>query len=277
VSEEKRLALNLDISKVLDLAHLGARRASAFVTIAKTRTSDPTSLTDFSLGNTHKHSFWPSPVPESIAISALDEFDSWIIGSALRELHSFFEVFLNQTWYLARAVNEHGVALPSNYVLEDRSFRDITSVRKKLEKISEVLPVENYWLTCLTSMHFARNCLSHGAGHVRERDCTDGIELCVTWSGMDVFLLDGDEKVYIGDAITLPYEVKSEDGAKVMAEVVKRERRFEIGQKVTFQNAELAEICTFYTGIAALIIQNLIGFFKAKGVPIMVLDAAQPT
>lgn len=261
-------ALCIDVAQILDLAHLGARRASAFVAIGSTRSSDPELLSDFSLGNTHKHSFWPTPVPKEAAMAAVTEFDSWIIASSLRELHMYFEVFLNQIWYWSKAVRDHGTALPSDYVVEDRVFRDISSVRKKMETIGGILSVEVQWLKTLTSMHFARNCLSHGAGHVRERDLTDGQALVVEWSGMDVYVHDGEEKILIEEAIRLPYQVKSTEGATVVAEVVHRARAFKLGEKVHLENYELAEICTFYTGVAGLISQRFIEHLGKCGVPI---------
>ncbi len=268
MSEDLSPLIHIHADELLNVAHLGARRASAFVTIAATREKDAKNFTDFSLGATSKHSFWPSPVAAEAASVALEEFDSWILGSALRELHSYFELFLNQVWNWSKAISLHGARLPSDYVLEDVAFRDISSVKTKLQKLASIVAVDDHWLKCISSMHFARNCLSHGAGYVRARDCTDGSDLCLEWTAMDVLLVDGLEEIPIDLAISSGHVVKSSGGAQVIAKKVLREKRFAVGERLLLANHELAEICTFYTGVSGLICNGLIDLMTKSGIPV---------
>lgn len=117
-------------------------------------------------------------------------------------------------------------------------------------------------------MHFARNCLSHGAGYVRNRDCnTDDNTLKVTWLAFVMKIKDGENEIQIEDAIKDNHIVQSPEGAKVFLEYCARSKTVEVGKKLSFSEPEICEIAHFYVTRAHQITEGFIDFAKERGVP----------
>lgn len=260
--------MKIDLESLLNTVNIGARRSSAFIAIGFSAKIDFDSGADFSLGGVIRHEFWPSPVPKEAAKEAMEEFRSWLICSSLKEIHLFFDLFLNQYWNILRAVSKFGTKVPLDFVWMDAGFADITSVSKKLTKVGEVIPLDPAWDAAIRSFHQMRNCLAHGAGHVRKRDLTEDDKLVLKWSGMKVYLEDQGKRMDIEDAIRTGY-VAGEGGARVVMEVKTIEKEFGLGDKLNLSQEELGEIIHFYVSVAKTLVARLLDFLRARGVPIL--------
>lgn len=261
-------SIRINTDEILNILGVGARRASSFVVIGNASQKSPEEITDFSLGGTMRFQFWPDPLPADSVKNALSEFAPWIVSCALREVHLHFELFLNELWVWAKGVHMHGRRLPVGFQTKDTRFRDEPSVTKKLERIGKFLTVDDQWLKIFRAMHLLRNCMSHGAGRVRDRDITSNDKLTLNWIGVDLWIKDGD-----GDACLLEtrdgvFAIRSPKGGKVWTKTCVREKEFLIGSKVELEEHELGEIINTYLSIGKSLLNNFVDLAKSRGLSI---------
>lgn len=254
-------SLKVDIDQLRDITRIGARRTAAFIAIGSTRDDARLNL-DFSLGSrNHRFRYWPDGLPLEIIEKAVSEFDSWILGVCLQDLHLHFELFLNGIWELARVVSEHGVRVPSSYVLHDPQYRRQTSVSDKYSRVAELLSVVADRTEFFRSFHAVRNCLTHNAGYVRESDCTDSKRfLQVSWIGQSVLLRDGEAEIEMQDAIDQQYKTQNETSVLLTFPV--RQLCFSVNEKISFEHRNIAEISWFYVSSADLLVDALAKLIK---------------
>lgn len=75
--------LNIDIGGMMNRAHIGVRRAAAFLGLSEhfLEQEPPTSL---NLGTAHVQ-LLPSPLPDELREQIRPAYRDWVIGNALRE------------------------------------------------------------------------------------------------------------------------------------------------------------------------------------------------
>jgi hypothetical protein len=196
---------------------------------------------------------------------AVEEYDSWLVGACLRDLHLHFELFLDDLWEYAKMVKRFGSQVPTDFILHDDQFRNITSVSTKYKKVADMLARGEERSEQFRSFHFLRNCLTHGAGYVRKRDCnTDLPSLRVQWLGQDVLVADAEKEVPINEAIWNKY-VTPEGGAKIILKITERCVEANLGEKAALSVEQMAEVCWFYTSTADLLVDELERLLPSAG------------
>jgi len=266
VQQPKKVELKLDLRGTLEIANVGVRRAAAFLKIGD-QIQELELPDDFAISGGVAYSFWPNPLPAETKETLRNEFQSWIIGSCLKELEQHFSLFLDRAWHEVGLADLHGSTKPSSFMIKpDEKFSGDTNSASKAEKFLAKTGIE-LDLECLQSLSKARNALAHGLGQVHERQVnTDNNSLQVSWIGTDLVLIDGEKEIIYSDKPVDTYQVKSEDGAPLEMRRKKRTKEFVLGERIQFSQHELAEICMFYSQQAAKVHNELVGYLKTKGI-----------
>lgn len=261
----QKAELKLDLAGALKFAHVGIRRAAAFLKLASLIERDRVPV-DFSLGGAVEFALWPRPMPDQLRNQVYDEFTAWIVGACLREIESHFSIFLDRLWRVVELANLHGQTIHSSTVIKfDRKFPNNTNSGQKADELAKLVGATIH-SDALASLSLARNALTHGIGRVRERDTNhENRVLEVRWRALDFGILDGDEERLFREKPIDMYTVKSEEGAKLFVRMTDRSIRFLVGDQVKLSSHDLAEICRFYWDQAQMLHDGLVTFLKAKG------------
>ncbi len=261
-----RHELKLDLDQPFELVKIGIRRATAFLKIVDGigREAIPE---DLSLGGSIALSFWPRPITENIRDAIHREFHAWVVGSCLKELEQHFAIFLDGVWRIVELSELHGKTIHSSAIIRfDDKFPNVTNSARKAEKLSELLGAKIEFKS-LDSLSRARNVLTHGIGIVRKRDVNaENQSLAVSWRAWDLGIKDGDKELLFREFPADMYQITSPEGAQIFMKARLAEMKFEVGEKISFSQIDLAEICLFYHLQAASIIEALRGFLIAKGI-----------
>lgn len=174
----------------------------------------------------------PEPMPQDMLDNYLARFRAWVVGNGLRELIETYCHFLDEVY-------GHGLAIlsPPDHDRLLRTFEQ-ASLREKVRRLREEMSIDGGFSQHFESLTAARNALTHGAGTVRVRDCTEGNELVITWRGLEVFFTGEDGVRYrIGDE---PTEIQLREPLESVT--VDREKRWKCGEKVELSAYDLVEI-----------------------------------
>src|ERR1700682_3944254 len=120
------LNVSVDIAAIQEIAQRGVRRTVAFLGLGLwvLRDGPPTSVT---LESRFLVQWFPDPLPAESAAEIADEYQAWIIGSALRKLDQHFALFLDEVWERTRLAEFHGRQIPSGFG-PDKKFKNDTNV-----------------------------------------------------------------------------------------------------------------------------------------------------
>lgn len=198
----------------------------------------------------------PEPMPKEMLQDYLIRFRAWIVGNGLRELTEAYSKFLDEVYDRALGI----LSTPD----QDRRLRTFAqaSLREKVRRLRHEMNIDGGFSQHFESLTAARNALTHGTGTVRERDCTDGNELVITWRGLEVYFTGEDGVRYrIGDE---PKEMKLREPLETVT--VDRERRWPRGERVVLAASELAEICFMANHEAIDVLESLREFGVKHGV-----------
>lgn len=263
MSENKAPLFEIDVARLRDLTRIGARRTAAFLAIGSSR-HPAGEYKDFSLGSKNRQfRYWPEPLTIEIAEKSVEEFDSWLLSACLRDLHLHFEIFLDTIWEFAKMVSEHGSAIPSNYIMWDELFRRQTSVSGKYSKLVDLLGSGGGRAEHFKTFHSVRNCLTHNAGYVRSSDCVGAdIFLELKWIGQAIFLRDGHYEIEIQEAIDSEYVTKNQSA--IILKSVERSVKYEVMDRITIEQRQLAEISWFYVSSADIITDSFVRLITSK-------------
>jgi len=258
------LQLIIDPKQLREIGKQGVRRAAAFLGIGLplTETYIPSSLA------LEQHSMWrffPEPVPEPLGRDAVREFRSWLVGNALRELDTYFSLFLDETWKLLTWSKLHGTAVSSTHTVKQIS--DETNAAKKLRLVMRTLGDEEPDTSMLWSMSNARNCLTHNLGLVAPRYAKSDGALLIRWTAFEARIQQRTQYIVVPPVIIdgLQAPDPSQEADVVMA-IVEREKRFAIGEKIELTPGELHEICVYYSRVTDLVTEKFIADLVARGI-----------
>jgi hypothetical protein len=251
--------IQLNLREIFDIASVGVRRASAFLSIALTH-NETEDIEDFNLGQRMIYQFWPTPLPPDMKSRAIDEFQHWIVGTCLRELDQYFSMFLDKCWWAIEVIDVAGNPLPENFEF-DGKFEGFTNVGKKYFRVCEKLDIAVHE-DSFASLSLVRNALAHGSGQVRTRDCNKDATLQVSWLAFELSIQDGDKKHVISRKPFDPISVKKgqiiEYGSKEVS------KTFELGERIQLSLHDIAEICFFYHSCAGQIHDAMGSMAEAK-------------
>lgn len=255
--------IRFEPDELREIAYLGVRRASAFMSIGLQTTEEfiPNSL------SVERHSmlrFMPETISEADAKVAVQEYRSWIIGNSLRELDLNFNIFLDRAYHLIQLSKLHGTRLKVELRLPNVAGQ--TNVGEKYKAVmSEIGGSEPNDASMLRSLSNARNCLAHNNGIVTERYAHTNGNLEMMWIGIEGRIPDRDPPIIFPPVISDPIEVAK--GERIEMAVVVRRKCFVIGSKVELTPHELQEICFLYIRLTDKVVDNFLKDLRARGIP----------
>ncbi|MEI9996790.1 MAG: hypothetical protein WDM91_19480 [Rhizomicrobium sp.] len=174
----------------------------------------------------------PEPMPEHVLKEYNEQYVSWILGNGLRDLVEAFAHFLDQIY-------DSGLTLAPSVDQAKRMKKfERVSLGAKVKILKDEFQVEGIYARHFESFVSARNALAHGSGVVRQKHCTDGDELVITWLGLDPSLLASDGNRY--EANKLPAGAQFVEPLRHERPV--RERRWRVGERIRLTAMDLAEI-----------------------------------
>jgi len=253
---------NVDLAGMLEIAHVGVRRASAFLAIGL-RAAGDRSIRSVRLDASAQTQFMPNPLSEELSHEVRANFAHWIIGNGLRELSQHLVAFIDEIFPAVLTFRTDG-KVPPNWEELCKPMRQDTNLGSKLLRL-QAHDLKASWSQHLSSLSFARNALTHNLGFVRKRDCNCGDELIVTWPALEL-VVDG--KAFSHN--DLP--VKVEKGQMAEMHWNEQKRTFKIGDRVEFTAHDLNEICLIFQLQANEIHNNVVELAKRCGAVILDKD-----
>lgn len=194
----------------------------------------------------------PDPIAPSNRKAYQVEFASWSIGQALVEVDQSYHRFISTALDTISRID----AFLANGWLPDEGkpkFANTWTVHEKFHSSVDQKSAHSHLESdCLRSLGNARNCLVHDSGIVTKWRVADDDTMPVKWIGRDMIQLteNGERRVLPRDR---PFRVCQADfGKQLVVEEVSREMRFNIGERVTFNQSDLSEIIFFYQYLAML-------------------------
>lgn len=259
--ENQTAFLRIDFDELSNLAHVGPRRASAFLKMGLHSCENPPD--DFVLQGGIAYRFLPDKTPELVEhIKA--EFSAWIVGSGLKELDHCFSLFLDKVWFATRVIRLHGATVPSHLRIGD-NFADETNAARKLQRINTEID-SGVDLEAFDSLSLARNALTHGAGIVAARHTNRERALEIIWIAPELVVQDGDDEIVYRAEPADMHQVKSPDGAQIIIRFSRHSVIFQEGERIRLTAHNLAEICAFYQSTGSRILEKLRERIFAAGI-----------
>jgi hypothetical protein len=255
--------LNIDISRLQAIAHTGVRRAVGFLGLGLSALANgpPKSVT---LENQFTMTWFPDPLPDDTAAEIALEFETWLVGSALRELDQYLSRFLDEIWQLVRLTELHGRKMPSDFG-RDARFDGDTNTARKLRQVEETIAAKGIASDFFDGYSLARNAISHNLGWVRPRDTNKLEGLVVQWHAPTVIVAEGENEHIIDQTTGMPDRAFGE-GSIVKFRMAPQEKAFAVGSRVVFSRFELCGICLSYQSIADAIAVGMQEFMGKKGI-----------
>lgn len=268
MDEKKRIRreLRFDLKSMRERACVGVRRAAAFLGLSERFMEQdmPRSLT---LGGNVKRQFLPDPYPDDHVPELRENWRTWIIGNALRELDQFLSLFLDEAYDVVQQSKVVSGENPAdhNWKRIDGQTNAADKHKLVLEKARRKMEEHMDEHVCLVSLSQVRNCLSHDLGVVTPKRTLNG-ELRVRWIAIRTMIQQG-EKILDMDAVELPFQLDpgGPDGI-VFAKVELAERKFAIGNHIRFTPDELLGICLFYQIVIDRVSQAVQNYAEDCGV-----------
>lgn len=259
----QQATFRLDLTQLREVSYKGIRRAAGFLGVGLN--SLPSAPTSAALDQDSMWRFLPDPLPEQVASQLVGEFRIWLIANAFREIDLHFGLFIDDVWRFGQWARLHNSRVSWDHSVSDISQE--TNAASKYAKTLSSLEVADQDVSLLWSLSNTRNCLTHNAGVVRERDAKVDGQIAVKWLGLETRLQQGDDYIVFGPG---RYGVQAPDPSKeaeVVTVVVERDKRFSIGQRIELSAAELHEICFYYMRLTDQLVQNLVEYCDRLGIP----------
>ncbi|WP_027057047.1 hypothetical protein [Mesorhizobium loti] len=264
-----KLNFKIDFTKLKAVAELGVMRASVFMGLGTNAAMVSPPISHVLSDNVQFH-FVPSDPSDETKRHYVDEFESWTIGNCLRDLADNFSMFLTEAFFIHR-------------ILQTMTYSEIEDLKakRKFEKLNvgaqyKVLAPDLQLDPDLGEMfetfRLARNCLSHRMGNVTSEDAPSG-ELRIRWCLIGVSVVGDDGQNLLMDNATMGTDQSFvARGGAVRIGMHWKERAFPVGTAIRLSRHELSEMCMGVTLVAEHVVQKLVDYTKAKGVPVNVLE-----
>lgn len=256
--------IRIDLDELRKISVRGVLRAASFlgVGLLPTKTDPPQSV---ALSEESMWRFLPDPLPRVLATEIIEEYKAWLIGNALQEIDKHFTQFLDGSWKVLELSKIHGQSVSGKLPITDIS--NDTNASKKLKRIFEVHTENILDFERLGSLSDARNCLAHNFGIVRSRDAKTSGLLVLRWTTLEAQLRQGDDFVVISNGspnIRAPDPSKDAD---LVFQLIEREKKFAIGDRIALAAVDLHEICHYYLRITDKVIAEIQRRLTDAGVP----------
>jgi hypothetical protein len=257
--------LHIDMKKILEVAHLAARRATVFMAMG-INAAEEASPAKYKLPTIVRMSFVPDEIEPGEAAGYKKEFGMWIVGSALRDLIDHISIFLDQLfeacWYFER----HRAQTKPSHINQERKRFSGKSAADKIAYLKKTFGVDAAFGTYIAGLKNARNCLVHRLGFVGAQDCEPGTTtLTLRWLGMEVVgVLENGKTERIPPGQREPFGFS--DAATVNVLRAERVKEFPLASRMQLEPYELAEICWMVHEVAQQLMLSAEAFARRCGV-----------
>jgi hypothetical protein len=274
--------INIDLNKLSDIAHTGVRRAVLFMGLGLNAMHQE-NFRDYQLNKlpiqdgqtSFPVDFFPSDLPNERVDEFKQEFSLWVTGCGLREMLEHYALFLDSIHHYCLIVQQaKGLLGERRPEKEQREFvrRGIIEKLLSLNDKFEIAPSEP---TTIGQLYAARNCLTHALGILRPQDCNDQGAFKLAWAAHETIAV-GTET---GNVVPVPDLIRS--GQRTLEEtqihmrLVQRERSFNVGDKLSFSQQDLWELCFFFNAQAIpTTTSSFIDFLRRHDVPVSATGSA---
>lgn len=258
---------NIDLGEALETAHAAVRRASAFMILGLRSLGQPMPavmrLESSIMG------FFPEPIDDGARAAISDEYRSWVVGAALRELEQGYSIFIDKL-YQSCVVARGGPASLIPSLKASRKVARNANLRRKLELLRDEFSVSSRMIDFTEGFVKARNALAHAAGQVRPDDADDTGMLVIRWFGVDVEIIGNSTRVVeavFREGHAREHLVMDPDGATVQFRVVSREKAFSASARIDLSPHDLHEICNSFLLDADNLVAQTAAVISAFGIP----------
>ncbi len=259
------LRLKIEIPSIKRVMDVGVLRASSFYRLGLDQL-DSRDGGNFELSSSVGYRFWPDEIDNAKREEVKEEYRHWLVGSCLRELESFFSLFLDRIWVGVQSGEMHGSKIDGTLEY-DQKFARNTNTADKQKRVSEKTGCPDY-KSELSSLSLARNALTHYAGIVRSPyDCNNDerTSLIVQWKAFEMLASRGGEERVVERAPFDTWLLPGEGEIEIGLRYIERSLSVNAGEKIEFSGENLAEICMFYKLIADENLKFLTKFLKNCG------------
>lgn len=274
VMTEKQI-VNIDITKLSNLAHIGVRRAVLFIGLGL-NAAHREDFVDYELrkipispGQTSLPiEFFPSNLPAERVKVFKEQFATWITGCGIRELLEHYALFLDQIHRHALLVLQvRGKLGQIDPKKEQKLFNRQFGIPAKLETLQNRFSIAPTDPESIKQLYHARNCLTHELGVVQPKRCDSDGHFVLTWKAFEVFAKG--EKTGTERPITELIGKKTEEDTAILGRQITRERKFASGERLLLSKQDAWEICYFFNAHAIPSAANsFIKFLEANEVQI---------
>lgn len=263
------ITANIDFAKLQEIAALGIRRASIFMGIA-TNTARVDPPISHVLDDKTQFIVVPSEISEPSQRSLIEEFESWSIGNAFREIVETFSLFLSEAYGIIHIVDTNSVA---GLERAKKRFSFKGGISDHLQIVCDMVGVENRFGPMFVAMNQARNCIAHRRSIVGVEDIPEldqPFNFC--WRTRSFVLEDGRD---VGLSLQRGEEVYVEKEQALLCVEVERSKLFAMGQQIRLSRHELSEICFVFTIATQMVGQGLVAYVRSKGIRVPEEDTAE--
>lgn len=256
----------IDFKEILEIAHIGVRRASIFMGLGVNAALDET-FTNYQLTHLTGLQLVPDNVPPETLENFKTEFKTWIEGNGFRELVESFLSFLDRIHQAAYIMKKTGIKIKVSELQERQKNFEKQGLPNKLNLLATEFGIMPKHPEYIKSLNRARNCLTHRRGIVGVEDLAD-VKICrINWLGADLFIqTSSGERHLIEDCIK--NKKSFPEDTMVMMQMVERERQFDLRSQMTLSTRDLAEICWFFQREATSTIESTVNFAKSCGIEV---------
>ena len=265
IKEPINRTMHVDIEEMREIMSLAARRVSAFVHFGLDELYERGGG-DLNLTSDIQYKFWDDEITKENRDAARETYQTWLVGSCLKELDLFYGLFLDKLWFAIEVAELHGTTVPLDHKF-DQEFAKMTNIANKQRKVAARFEAADHH-DVLNSLSLARNALSHHTGIVRSpRDCNNVTRdtLTIKWMAFDILAnRDGEERVVVQN----PFDTHTMPGdgpVKMSMHYTHRELAVPAGNQIKLTKPQIAELCMFYKILCDKTIEGLVSFLKEKG------------
>ncbi len=268
------LKVEIDISKLSEIPHTGVRRAVMFLGLGL-NAAYREDLVDYQLRNLPilpgqtgiPIDFFPDNLPIEQIRKYKEEFSTWIISCGIRELLEHYALFLDKIHlYCLQTLASKNFSFAFDPINSHKNFVLSNGLPGKLRLLRERFTIDPNYSDYIKKLYIARNCLTHDLGIVKPKHCGENGLFTVSWRSFDVILFDNKtkEEIPILGAIGLTVE----NGGQISIRPCVREKKFTPGEKITFNQQDLWEVCYFFNAFAIpSMTTSFVDFLKKNDVP----------
>ncbi|WP_133192730.1 hypothetical protein [Labrenzia sp. 011] len=255
--------INLNYNSLREKSHIWIRRSSVFLGIASNIFQIAPEVSHV-LDTKEQVIIVPPEVGQALRQKFLEEFETWVIGSALRDLIEGHSSFLLHSYGYAELL----VPGPMHKgILEQRITNfDKHNVVPRSRKVFELLDCKDDFSPMFASLVKARNCFAHRNGIVANLDTNIDDSLQLVWRFLALKVPDENEDLVRLDLNEIgEYPVEAGQSLKIGS--VEEKKSFKVGEQIRLNKHELNQILLGFHLAAEAAISGLQSVAKKLDVP----------